>query len=109
MSAHRRELGVRKSYWWIHRLAPNLTPASTGSASWCVRVRHRDRDGVRVRDRVSASTTSWCVCSSGSSTSLSRSEGQSTALPLLGSTVIPRSLKRVPPPASGVVKYMKNV
>ena len=48
MSAHRRELGVRKSYWWIHRLAPNLTPASTGSASWCVRVRHRDRDGVRV-------------------------------------------------------------
>ena len=36
-------------------------------------------------------------------------EGHSTALPLTAGTVRLRSVKRVPPPASGVDRYMKKV
>ena len=27
-----------KSFWWIQKLAPNFSPAVTGSASWSVRL-----------------------------------------------------------------------
>ena len=30
--------GPLKSYWWIQKLAPNFSPAVTGSASWSVRL-----------------------------------------------------------------------
>ena len=36
-------------------------------------------------------------------------EGHSTALPLTAGTVRLRSVKRVPPPTSGVDRYMKKV
>mmetsp|Transcript_75875 Transcript_75875/g.201591 ORF Transcript_75875/g.201591 Transcript_75875/m.201591 type:complete len:210 (-) Transcript_75875:533-1162(-) len=79
---------VRKSYWWIQKLAPNFSPAYTASASWCVR-------GSMV--------SGWSAST----------EGQSTAFPFSGMKVIGvlRSVKRVPPPPpSGTsFRYMKRV
>ena len=50
-----------------------------------------------------------CVSGSSMSGSSLVTEGHSTALPLTAGTVRLRSVKRVPPPASGVDRYMKKV
>ena len=51
----------------------------------------------------------WCVRGSSMSGSSLVTEGHSTALPFTAGTVRLRSVKRVPPPASGVDRYMKKV
>ena len=69
---------------WTHTLAAYLVPTSGGNP-W------------------------WKVCGSSMLGSASVTEGHMTALPLTAGTITPRLSKRVPPPASGVDRYMKKV
>ena len=88
---------------------PEPRPASAKFGRW-VRAGVGAREGWR-RVLWPSPVCDQARCVSGSSMSGSSflTEGHSTALPLTAGTVRLRSVKRVPPPASGVDRYMKKV